>query len=42
MNTFDNQEQQQKNEIQKTKIFLVNSLTLQCVQIKSWLLYLIF
>lgn len=32
MNPFDNQEQQQKNDIEKTKIY---SLTLHCVQIKE-------
>lgn len=32
MNPFDNQEQQQKNEIEKTKIY---SLTLHCAQIKE-------
>lgn len=32
MNPFDNQEQQQKNEIEKTKIY---SSTLHCMQIKE-------
>lgn len=39
MNPFDNQEQQQKNETEKTKIY---NLTLHCVQIKELTPNLIF